>query len=62
MTAYTTSTWQRTIHLTLSVPGQITLYTLLCVLTLWTVYFSTAPAVHNSVHSLRHQTMGVACH
>jgi hypothetical protein len=62
MTAYTTSALQRTVQVTLSVPGQITLYTLLCVLSLWTIFFSTSPAVHNSVHSLRHQTLGVACH
>lgn len=62
MTAYSTSTWQRTVDLSLSAPGQVTLYSLLCGLTLWTVFFSTAPAVHDSVHSLRHHTIAVACH
>jgi cobalt transporter subunit CbtB len=61
MTAYS-SPWKPTIQLTLSRSGQVTLYMLLCVLTLWTVYFSEAPAVHNPAHSLRHHTLGVACH
>lgn len=47
---------------TLSTPVQATLYTSLCALTLWTVYFSTYPAVHNAAHSLRHHTLAVSCH
>jgi cobalt transporter subunit CbtB len=61
MTAYS-PTWQRTIEVTLSRPAQASLYTLLCVLSLWTVFFSSAPAVHNPAHSLRHHTLGIACH
>lgn len=61
MTAYSTP-WKRAVRLTLSVPAQLTLYTLLCTLTLWTVFFSDAPAVHNPTHSLRHHTLGVGCH
>lgn len=49
-------------RITLSLPVQLTLYTSLCALTLWTVYFSTYPAVHNSMHSLRHHTLTVSCH
>jgi hypothetical protein len=66
MTAHTPksmlSTRQRALGLTLSLPGQATLYLSLCALTLWTVYFSTLPAVHNSLHSLRHHTALVSCH
>ena len=47
---------------TLSTPVQATLYTSLCALTLWTVYFTTYPAIHNATHSLRHHTLGVSCH
>lgn len=49
-------------RVTLSVPVQASLYTLLWAMTLWTLYFSTYPAVHNQAHSLRHHTLGVACH
>jgi hypothetical protein len=49
-------------RITLSLPVQLTLYTSLCALTLWTIYFSTYPAVHNSMHSLRHHTLTVSCH
>lgn len=53
---------QRTVRLTLSLPVQATLYTSLCALTLWTIYFSTYPAAHNQMHSLRHHTLMVGCH
>ncbi len=53
---------QQTVRFTLSLPVQATLYTSLCALTLWTVYFSTYPAVHNQAHSLRHHTLMVSCH
>nr|WP_290228218.1 CbtB-domain containing protein [Trichocoleus desertorum] len=53
---------QQAIRWTLSVPVQATLFTALCALTLWTVYFSTYPAAHNHMHSLRHHTLSVSCH
>jgi len=53
---------KQAVRITLSVPVQLTLYTSLCALTLWTVYFSTYPAVHDSMHSLRHHTLTVSCH
>lgn len=53
---------RRTVRFTLSLPVQATLFTSLCALTLWTLYFSTYPAVHNQMHSLRHQTLLVGCH
>jgi hypothetical protein len=53
---------QQTVRFTLSLPVQATLYTSLCALTLWTIYFSTYPAVHNQMHSLRHHTLTVSCH
>jgi hypothetical protein len=53
---------KQAVRITLSVPVQLTLYTSLCALTLWTVYFSTYPAVHDSMHSLRHHTFTVSCH
>ncbi len=53
---------QQTVRFTLSLPVQATLYTSLCALTLWTIYFSTYPAVHNQMHSLRHHTWTVSCH
>ncbi|MEB3338164.1 MAG: CbtB-domain containing protein, partial [Leptolyngbyaceae bacterium] len=53
---------EQSIRLTLSLPVQVTLYTSLCALTLWTVYFSTYPPVHNSLHSVRHDTLLVGCH
>ncbi len=53
---------QQAIQMTLSVPAQATLYTLLCALTLWTLYFSSYPATHNRMHSLRHHTLMIGCH
>lgn len=62
MTAHSISIWQRTARFTLSLPVQATLYTSLSALILWTVFFSTYPAAHNSMHSLRHHTLTVSCH
>ncbi|MDZ8184301.1 MAG: CbtB domain-containing protein [Nostoc sp. ChiSLP02] len=56
------SVLQKTASITLSKPVQITLYMLLSSLVIWTVLFSTYPAVHNAAHSTRHHTLGVACH
>lgn len=53
---------QRACSLTLSLPIQVALYLSLCSLTLWTVYFSPYPPVHDGMHSLRHHTLTVACH
>jgi hypothetical protein len=53
---------RQAVRFTLSLPVQATLYTSLCALTLWTVYFSTYPAAHNQMHSLRHHTLTVSCH
>lgn len=58
----TGSVKQKAIQVTLSVPTQATLYVGLCALILWTLYFSTYPAVHDRAHSLRHHTALVSCH
>ncbi|NCJ07152.1 CbtB-domain containing protein [Synechococcales cyanobacterium C] len=55
-------TLKRTQQMTLSVPVQASLLTGLCMLTLWTLFFSTYPPAHNTLHQARHQTLGVACH
>ncbi|MDG2990663.1 CbtB-domain containing protein [Candidatus Synechococcus calcipolaris G9] len=60
--AASTSLWQRTKQITLSVPVQITLLTSLSSLILWTLFFSTYPPVHDALHTTRHNTMGVSCH
>lgn len=62
MTAYSTSAWQRTVQVTLSLPVQGTLYIFLCSLIVWTLYFSPYPPVHDSLHETRHHTLGVGCH
>lgn len=63
MTAFSRpSVLQKTADLTLSKPVQVTLYMMLSSLVIWTVFFSTYPAVHNAAHSARHHTLGVACH
>ncbi len=62
MTAHSISIWQRTVRFTLSLPVQATLYISLCALILWTIFFTTYPAVHDSMHSLRHHTLTVSCH
>ncbi|MBE9226252.1 CbtB-domain containing protein [Phormidium sp. LEGE 05292] len=57
-----TTVRQQAVRFTLSMPVQATLYVSLCSLVLWTIYFTTYPAIHDRVHSLRHHTAGVACH
>jgi hypothetical protein len=54
--------WKQVKAVTLTQPVQATLYLSLCSLILWTVYFTTYPPVHDSVHSLRHHTLTVSCH
>lgn len=56
------SGWQRTERFVLSIPAQAILYIVLWSLILWLVYFSTYPSVHDTLHSLRHHTLGVSCH
>jgi hypothetical protein len=56
------SRWQRTEQFVLSMPAQAILYVMLWSLIIWLVYFSTYPPVHDTVHSLRHHTLGVSCH
>ncbi len=63
MTAFSSSSvLKKTAGITLSKPVQISLYMILSSLVIWTVFFSTYPAVHNQAHSVRHHTLGVACH
>ncbi len=57
-----TSVLRKTAGFTLSKPVQVTLYMLLSSLVIWTILFSTYPAAHNTAHSARHHTLGVACH
>ena len=54
--------WWRTEQFVMSTPAQAILYVVLWSLIIWSVFFTTYPAVHNSVHSLRHHTLGVSCH
>ncbi len=61
-TSIQASSWRRTEQFVLSVPAQAMLYVALWSLIIWLVYFSTYPAVHDTVHSLRHHTLGVSCH
>ncbi len=46
----------------LSVPVQSALYVGLCSLIVWTIYFTTYPAIHDTTHTLRHHTLFVSCH
>ena len=61
-TSIQVSRWRRTKQFVLSMPAQAMLYVALWSLIIWLVYFSTYPPVHDSVHSLRHHTLGVSCH
>lgn len=53
---------QKASDLILSKPIQASLYISLVVIILWTLYFTTYPAIHDRVHSLRHHTLLVGCH
>ncbi|MDF5716117.1 MAG: CbtB-domain containing protein [Rhizonema sp. NSF051] len=61
-TQSTISVQKKAADWTLSTPVQATLYVSLCALTLWTVYFTTYPPIHNGTHTLRHHTLLVSCH
>ncbi|MGB5594344.1 MAG: CbtB-domain containing protein [Crocosphaera sp.] len=54
--------WQRTQGLILSLPIQVSLVIGLCMMILWTLYFSTYPPFHDALHETRHHTLTVACH
>ena len=53
---------KHTANFALSKALQATLYISFGALKLWTIYFTSHPAVHNQVHSLRHHTLMVSCH
>jgi hypothetical protein len=54
--------WRRSQRFVLSPSMQVCLLISLCMLILWTLYFSTYPPVHNALHETRHHTLTVACH
>jgi len=54
--------WQRSQGWVLSLPFQVFLLISLCMLILWTLYFSSYPPVHDTLHETRHHTLTVACH
>ncbi len=58
----TSNSKSQTKPVVLSVPVQSALFLSLCSLILWTVYFTTYPAVHDRVHALRHHTLFISCH
>lgn len=62
MVSTSSAIWRRTQRVTLSLPVQAGLLISLCMLVLWTFYFSTYPPAHNAVHGTRHHTLTVACH
>ena len=53
---------QKAASIALSTPVQSGLYLSLTALTLWSVYFTTYPPIHDAVHSSRHHTLLVSCH
>ena len=53
---------QQAKSIALSTPVQSGLYLSLAALTLWTVFFTTSPAVHDKLHSARHHLLTVSCH
>ena len=53
---------QKAASIVLSTPVQSGLYLSLTALTLWSVYFTTYPPIHDAVHSSRHHTLLVSCH
>lgn len=57
-----TSLPKKAISIALSTPVQSGLYLSLTALTLWSVYFTTYPPIHDAVHSSRHHTLLVSCH
>ncbi|MBW4466316.1 MAG: CbtB-domain containing protein [Pegethrix bostrychoides GSE-TBD4-15B] len=62
MVSTSSRVWRRTQQMTLSLPVQAGLLIGLCMLVLWTFYFSTYPPAHDTVHKTRHHTLMVACH
>jgi Na+/glutamate symporter len=62
MNYYSTQALRKTQQVILSVPLQIFLFITLGSLSLWTLYFSSYPATHNTMHQARHHTLGIGCH
>ncbi len=62
MTSTQISVQRQAVRFTLSTLVQATLYVSLCAVTLWTVYFTTYPPIHDGTHTLRHHTLLVSCH
>ncbi|WP_245562222.1 CbtB domain-containing protein [Stanieria cyanosphaera] len=58
----TSNFWQHTQRFVLSLPMQVVLLVSLCMIILWTLYFSTYPPVHDALHETRHHTLTVPCH
>ena len=59
---FSRSIQQQVTRQVLSVPVQSALYVGLCSVILWTIYFTTYPAIHDTTHTLRHHTLMVSCH
>ncbi len=53
---------KKAIAFTLSTPVQSGLYLSLAAVSLWSVYFTTYPPIHDAVHSSRQDTLIICCH
>jgi len=60
--SFATRTVTRTATISLNLVLQITVLLVLAGLVIWTLLFSSYPAVHDPVHALRHALYLIPCH
>ncbi|MBI3360148.1 MAG: CbtB-domain containing protein [Chloroflexi bacterium] len=60
--SHVTRTLTRLQTIALSLTAQITLFLFLSMLVIWTLLFSSYPAVHDPFHALRHALYLIPCH
>ena len=61
-TNFATRTLNRTATISLNLVLQITVLLVLTGLVIWTLLFSSYPAIHDPVHALRHALYLIPCH
>lgn len=59
---FATRTVTRTATISINLVLQITVLLLLTGLVIWTLLFSSYPAIHDPVHALRHALYLIPCH
>ena len=60
--SFATRTVTRTTTISINLVLQVTVLLMLTALVIWTLLFSSYPAIHDPVHALRHALYLIPCH